>query len=200
VDPATLCAKYHAIHKDIYDWFRIEFDVFGRTPTEEHTAIVQDIFTRLWNNGFIEQRETTQAYCPTHDSFLADRYVEGECSLCHDKGARGDQCDACGNLLDPLEPDKDASGNQETKATGWLINPRCKLDGTTPERRKTKHLYLRLDALQDEIKQWLETAEKGWSANCVAITHSWLDQGLKPRGITRDLKWGVPSMLLLLHP
>ncbi|KAL2124490.1 hypothetical protein VTJ04DRAFT_855 [Mycothermus thermophilus] len=192
VDPATLCAKYHAIHKDIYDWFRIEFDVFGRTPTEEHTAIVQDIFTRLWNNGFIEQRETTQAYCPTHDSFLADRYVEGECSLCHDKGARGDQCDACGNLLDPLEPDKDASGNQETKATGWLINPRCKLDGTTPERRKTKHLYLRLDALQDEIKQWLETAEKGWSANCVAITHSWLDQGLKPRGITRDLKWGVP--------
>ncbi|KAL2271490.1 hypothetical protein VTJ83DRAFT_861 [Remersonia thermophila] len=192
VDPATLCAKYHAIHKDIYDWFRIDFDVFGRTPTEEHTAIVQDIFTRLWNNGFIEQRETTQAYCPTHSSFLADRYVEGECSLCHDKGARGDQCDACGNLLDPLEPDKDASGNQETKATGWLINPRCKLDGATPERRKTKHLYLRLDALQNEIKEWLEVAEKGWSANCVAITHSWLDQGLKPRGITRDLKWGVP--------
>jgi methionyl-tRNA synthetase len=91
VDPATLCAKYHAIHKDIYDWFRIDFDVFGRTPTDEHTQIVQDIFTRLWKNGFIEQRETTQAYCPTHDSFLADRYVEGECSLCHDKGARGDQ-------------------------------------------------------------------------------------------------------------
>lgn len=91
VDPATLCAKYHAIHKDIYDWFRIEFDIFGRTPTAEHTAIVQDIFTRLWKNGYIEQRETTQAYCPTHDSFLADRYVEGECSICHDKGARGDQ-------------------------------------------------------------------------------------------------------------
>ncbi|KAG7290746.1 hypothetical protein NEMBOFW57_000749 [Staphylotrichum longicolle] len=192
VDPATLCAKYHAIHKDIYDWFRIDFDVFGRTPTPEHTSIVQDIFTRLWNNGFIEQRETTQAYCPTHDSFLADRYVEGECSICHDKGARGDQCDACGNLLDPLEPDLDASGNQETKATGWLINPRCKLDGTTPEKRQTKHLYLRLDALQDEIKDWLVSIEKGWSANCVSITHSWLDQGLKPRGITRDLKWGVP--------
>ncbi|KAK4044674.1 tRNA synthetases class I (M)-domain-containing protein [Parachaetomium inaequale] len=192
VDPATLCAKYHAIHKDIYDWFRINFDVFGRTPTDEHTAIVQDIFTRLWKNGFIEQRETTQAYCPTHLSFLADRYVEGECSLCHDKGARGDQCDACGNLLDPLEPDRDASGNQETKATGWLINPRCKLDGTSPERRQTKHLYLRLDALQNEVKEWLDTIEKSWSANCVSITHSWLDQGLKPRGITRDLKWGVP--------
>lgn len=103
------------------------------------------------------------------------------------------QCDACGNLLDPLEPDKDASGNQESKGTGWLINPRCKLDGTTPERRQTKHLYLRLDALQDEIYAWLESAEKGWSANCVAITRSWLDKGLKPRGITRDLKWGVPS-------
>jgi len=192
VDPATLCAKYHAIHKDIYDWFRIDFDVFGRTPTPEHTAIVQGVFTRLWNNGFIEQRETTQAYCPTHESFLADRYVEGECSICHDKGARGDQCDACGNLLDPIEPEKDASGNQETNATGWLINPKCKLDGTTPEKRKTKHLYLRLDVLQGEIKEWLDSAEKGWSANCVAITHSWLDQGLKPRGITRDLKWGVP--------
>jgi methionyl-tRNA synthetase len=192
VDPATLCAKYHAIHKDIYDWFRLDFDVFGRTPTDEHTAIVQDIFTRLWNNGYIEQRETTQAYCPTHSSFLADRYVEGECSLCHDKGARGDQCDACGNLLDPLEPELDASGNQETKATGWLINPRCKLDGTAPEKRQTKHLYLRLDALQGEIEEWLKTVEKAWSANCVSITHSWLDQGLKPRGITRDLKWGVP--------
>ncbi|KAK4252143.1 tRNA synthetases class I (M)-domain-containing protein [Corynascus novoguineensis] len=192
VDPATLCAKYHAIHKDIYDWFRLDFDVFGRTPTDEHTAIVQDIFTRLWKNGFIEQRETTQAYCPTHSSFLADRYVEGECSLCHDKGARGDQCDACGNLLDPLEPDRDASGNQETKATGWLINPRCKLDGTAPERRQTKHLYLRLDALQPEVEKWLRSVEKGWSANCVSISHSWLDQGLKPRGITRDLKWGVP--------
>ncbi|KAK3295760.1 tRNA synthetases class I (M)-domain-containing protein [Chaetomium fimeti] len=192
VDPATLCAKYHAIHKDIYDWFRLDFDVFGRTPTDEHTAIVQDIFIRLWNNGFIEQRETTQAYCPTHSSFLADRYVEGECSLCHDKGARGDQCDACGNLLDPLEPERDASGNQETKATGWLINPRCKLDGTAPEKRQTKHLYLRLDALQGEIEEWLKTVEKAWSANCVSITHSWLDQGLKPRGISRDLKWGVP--------
>ncbi|VBB86628.1 Putative methionyl-tRNA synthetase, cytoplasmic [Podospora comata] len=192
VDPATLCAKYHAIHKEIYDWFRIDFDTFGRTPTDEHTEIVQSVFKHLWNNGYIEQRETTQAYCPEHESFLADRYVEGECSLCHDKGARGDQCDACGNLLDPMEPDLDASGNQETKATGWLINPKCKLDGTTPIKRQTKHLYLRLDALQGEIETWIASAKKDWSANCTSITYSWLDQGLKPRGITRDLKWGVP--------
>ena len=93
LDPATLCAKYHQIHKEIYDWFRIDFDVFGRTPTPEHTEIVQEIFTQLWNNGCIEERESTQAFCPvpSHSSFLADRFVEGECSICHDLGARGDQ-------------------------------------------------------------------------------------------------------------
>ncbi|KAJ4388347.1 hypothetical protein N0V85_007652 [Neurospora sp. IMI 360204] len=194
VDPATLCAKYHALHKDVYDWFRISFDKFGRTPTDEHTGITQEIFAQLWKNGFIEERETTQAFCavPEHNTFLADRYVEGECSICHDLGARGDQCDACGNLLDPIQPDKNAAGEDESKGTGWLINPRCKLDGSTPERRKTKHLYIRLDELNKEITAWLDKVENGWSANCVAITRSWINNGLKPRGITRDLKWGVP--------
>ncbi|KAI0386019.1 tRNA synthetases class I (M)-domain-containing protein [Hypomontagnella monticulosa] len=196
VDPATLCTKYNAIHRDIYSWFKIDFDIFGRTPTPQHTEIVQAIFTRLWENGFIEERETEQAYCPAHSSFLADRYVEGECSLCHAAGARGDQCDACGNLLDPLEPVEDtkAESGEDRKATGWLLNPRCKLDGATPERRKTKHLYLRLDALQPEIKSWLDTASnsKEWSSNAQAITQSWIHDGLKPRSITRDLKWGVP--------
>ncbi|KAL1873819.1 hypothetical protein VTK73DRAFT_734 [Phialemonium thermophilum] len=194
VDPATLCAKYHKIHKDIYDWFKIDFDIFGRTPTTEHTEITQAIFKRLWENGFIEERELTQAYCPEHHSFLADRFVEGECSICHDLGARGDQCDNCGNLLDPMEPDKDSAGEDST-ATGWLLNPRCKLDGAKPEKRKTKHFYLRLDALKDEIIPWLESVKEGWSQNCVAITQSWIDKGLKPRGITRDLRWGVPVPL-----
>ncbi|KAK3694246.1 methionyl-tRNA synthetase-like protein [Podospora appendiculata] len=195
VDPATLCAKYHKIHKEIYDWFRIEFDVFGRTPTSEHTEITQDIFTKLWNNGYIEERETKQAFCPVpeHSSFLADRFVEGECSICHDLGARGDQCDSCGNLLDPMEPAKEvSSGDNDVKATGWLINPRCKLDGATPETRSTTHLYLRLDALKDEIVEWLAKSSGHWSTNSVGITQSWIDKGLKPRGITRDLKWGVP--------
>ncbi|KLU88622.1 methionyl-tRNA synthetase [Magnaporthiopsis poae ATCC 64411] len=194
VDPATLCAKYHAIHKDIYDWFRIDFDVFGRTPTDEHTQIVQDIFTKLWKNGFIEQQETTQAFCavPAHNTFLADRFVEGECSICHYTGARGDQCDSCGNLLDPMEPDKDGSASDDAKATGWLLNPRCKVDGSTPEKRRTRHLFIRLDALQSEILPWLAKVEGGWSSNCVAITRSWIDKGLKPRGISRDLRWGVP--------
>ncbi|KAI1486459.1 tRNA synthetases class I (M)-domain-containing protein [Biscogniauxia mediterranea] len=192
VDPATLCAKYHKIHKDIYDWFKIEFDVFGRTPTPQHTEIVQHVFTKLWENGYIEERETTQAYCPKHESFLADRFVEGECSICHFPDARGDQCDGCGNLLDPMEPDKEDTAVEDSGATGWLINPRCKLDGATPEKRTTKHLYIRLDALDEDIKSWLAKASKHWSANCIAITNSWVEKGLKPRAITRDLKWGVP--------
>ncbi|PGH23152.1 methionine-tRNA ligase [Polytolypa hystricis UAMH7299] len=205
LSPADLCAKYHAIHKEIYDWFRIDFDIFGRTPTEQQTEIVQDIFCSLWDNGYIEERETTQPFCPTasHSSFLADRFVEGECSICHDLGARGDQCDKCGNLLDPFEPDVKVNGetldqvqDQDvvSTATGWLLNPHCKLDGAVPERRKTKHLYLRLDALRDKIIPWFQKASKEgeWSANCIAITQSWIDKGLKPRAITRDLKWGVP--------
>ncbi|KAH8811532.1 tRNA synthetases class I (M)-domain-containing protein [Xylogone sp. PMI_703] len=197
VTPEELCQKYHKIHKETYEWFKIDFDVFGQTPTPEHTQITQDIFTRLWNNGFIEERESRQAFCPVpgHSSFLADRYVEGECSICHYQGARGDQCDGCGNLLDPMEPernDQGETGGQDSEATGWLINPRCKLDGATPERRSTKHLYLRLDALQDDIISWFNKAKEGWSPNCTSITQSWIDKGLKPRGITRDLRWGVP--------
>ncbi|RYP80095.1 hypothetical protein DL770_006378 [Monosporascus sp. CRB-9-2] len=193
VDPATLCAKYHAIHKEIYDWFRIDFDIFGRTPTPQQTEIVQHIFSELWNNGYIEERETIQPYCPSHQSFLADRFVEGECSLCHDPGARGDQCDRCGNLLDPLEPEEAGDDKQQAgeRGTGWLINPRCKLDGATPERRTTKHLFLRLDALNDEVVSWFNGASSQWSANCISITKSWIEKGLKPRGITRDLRWGV---------
>lgn len=111
--------------------------------------------------------------------------------------ARGDQCDSCGNLLDPLQPAAQANDvvgqPQESKPTGWLINPRCKLDGATPEPRATKHLFLRLDALKDDVVSWFRSANKEWSANCVAITESWISRGLQARGITRDLKWGVPS-------
>jgi methionyl-tRNA synthetase len=199
LEPAELCAKYHKIHKDIYDWFRIDFDVFGRTPTDQQTQIVQHIFTDLWKNNYIEERETTQPFCaqPAHSKFLADRFVEGECSICHDLGARGDQCDACGSLLDAFEPEKEPNTGDdevEAKATGWLINPRCKLDGATPERRRTNHLYLKLDALKEELVAWFKksSTEGEWSPNCTSVTQAWIDKGLLPRGITRDLKWGVP--------
>lgn len=198
VDPETLCKKYHAIHKEIYDSFDISFDIFGRTPTKQGTEIVQAIFTKLWDNGFIEERETTQPYCAVHGKFLADRFVEGECSLCGYADARGDQCDKCGNLLDPLEPEAEEGAPKTdddvaAKATGWLINPRCKLDGATPEKRKTKHLYLKLDGLKEPLVEWFHGASKegSWSTNAISITQAWIDKGLKPRGITRDLNWGI---------
>lgn len=197
VDPATLCAKYHALHKSIYDWFRIEFDIFDKTPTQHQTDIVQDIFTKLYKNGHILEEETIQPFCPveTHNTFLADRFIEGECSICGDKGARGDQCDACGGILDPLKPEDTGSqvGGDDSKGTGWLVNPRCKVDGTTPEARRTKHLYLKLDAIEKDLKDWYGgLAKNGWSTNAMAITQSWMDKGLQPRAISRDLKWGVP--------
>lgn len=179
--PEELCAKYNKIHREVYEWFEIGFDHFGRTPTKKHTEISQAIFKRLHENGFLAEKTAEQPYCETHESFLADRYVEGECPLCHYEDARGDQCDKCGRLLDPFD----------------LIKPRCKLDGATPVRRPTKHIHLLLDKLQPQIERWVHpTIEKGdWPKNSRVITESWLKEGLKDRGITRDLKWGVPVPL-----
>jgi methionyl-tRNA synthetase len=177
VTPQELCDKYFALHSEVYEWFNISFDHFGRTPTQHQTDIAQDIFTKLYKNGFLEEQTTTQPYCETHKSFLADRFVEGTCPLCNYEDARGDQCDKCGHLLDPLE----------------LKNPRCKLDGATPVPRETKHVYLCLDKLQPAEEEWFKKAsqEGNWSSNGIQITSSWLKEGLRPRGITRDLKWGT---------
>ncbi|CEJ59089.1 Putative Methionyl-tRNA synthetase [Penicillium brasilianum] len=181
VTPEELCAKYNKIHQEVYKWFNIGFDHFGRTPTQKHTEISQTIFKRLYDNGFLDERTAEQPFCEKHGSFLADRYVEGECPRCHYDDARGDQCDKCGHLLDPFD----------------LINPRCKLDGATPVRRETKHIHLLLDKLQPEVEKWSsEAISKGdWPKNSRVITESWLKEGLKDRGITRDLKWGVPVPL-----
>merc|ERR1711977_445470 len=171
--PKELCDEFHFKHKAIYDWFEIGFDYFGRTTTEQQTVIAQDIFMKLYNNGFLEERTTLQPYCEHHHSFLADRFVEGTCPKCGYDDARGDQCDKCGSLLDPLD----------------LINPRCKVDGATPVTKETKHTYLRLDELQARIEEWSQRSiEKGgWSRSAKVITEAWLKQGLKERGITRDL-------------
>nr|POE52082.1 methionine--trna ligase, cytoplasmic [Quercus suber] len=177
VTPQELCDKYNKLHKEVYDWFEIGFDHFGRTPTQQQTEIAQDIFTKLHKNGYLEERSTTQPYCEEHKGFLADRFVEGECPLCHYNDARGDQCDKCGHLLDPLD----------------LINPRCKLDGATPHPKETKHVFLLLDKLEDQVKAWSKKSNEdgAWSDNGINITNAWLREGLKPRGITRDLKWGT---------
>lgn len=181
VTPQQLCDKYHKVHKEVYDWFEIDFDYFGRTTTPLQTEIAQDIFMKLYDNGYLEEQTTEQLYCEVHNAFLADRFVEGTCPKCAYEDARGDQCDKCGNLLNPLE----------------LINPRCKLDDAKPVPRNSTHIYLKLNELEPALKEWVEAAaEKGaWSKNSKTITNSWLKQGLEPRGITRDLKWGTPVPL-----
>lgn len=181
VSPRELCTKYHKIHKEVYDWFDIGFDYFGRTTTEKQTEIAQDIFMKLHKNGYLEEQVMRQLYCPEHKGYLADRYVEGECPKCHYEDARGDQCDKCGVLLDPFE----------------LINPRCKLDNATPIPKDSKHIFLSLDKLEPELKEWVEksSTEGKWSKNSKTITNSWLREGLKPRCITRDLVWGTPVPL-----
>ncbi|KAH8596521.1 tRNA synthetases class I (M)-domain-containing protein [Bisporella sp. PMI_857] len=181
--PQELCDEFHKKHKAVYDWFEIGFDYFGRTTTEKQTEIAQDIFLKLHKNGYLEERTTKQPYCEAnnHMSFLADRFVEGTCPKCNYDDARGDQCDKCGNLLDPFE----------------LINPHCKIDGSTPVPRDTTHIFLRLDKVQPEIEKWFSksSVEGAWPQNGVSITKSWLDKGLEGRSITRDLKWGTPIPL-----
>ncbi|GIL79322.1 hypothetical protein Vretifemale_8708, partial [Volvox reticuliferus] len=176
-----ICDKYHAIHAEIYRWFDIAFDRFGRTPTRAQTAIAQGIFKSLHDNGQLVQQEMQQLYSEAAGKFLADRFVYGTCPKCGYDDARGDQCDGCGNLLNPTE----------------LINPRCKLTGTTPVLRSTRHVFLDLPQLSPALQDYITTTstQGGWSANCVQLTNAWMRDGLKLRCITRDLKWGTPVPL-----
>ncbi|CAG2115091.1 unnamed protein product, partial [Medioppia subpectinata] len=183
VTPKEICDKYYKIHKDIYDWFDISYDYFGRTTTEEQTAIAQQIFWRLHENQYLLEEVTQQLHCPKCDRFLADRFVEGNCPFCDYCEARGDQCDKCGKLINAIE----------------LKEPKCKLCSTTPQIRSSKHLFLDLPKLQPKIEEWFkettQSKENYWSQTAKVIASSWLRDGLKPRCITRDLKWGTPVPL-----
>jgi len=181
ITPRELCDRYHAIHRDIYAWFNISFDRFGRTSVPVHTEITQHIFTKLHENGYINERVLSQPYCEKDQRFLADRYVLGTCPHCRYPDARGDQCENCGKLLDPIE----------------LIDPRCSVCSTRPVIRETKHLFIDLPAILPKLRNWIESAaEKGfWARNAVQMTYAWMRDGLKERGITRDLKWGIPVPL-----
>ncbi len=176
--PKELCDYYHAIHKEIYEWFGINFDHFGRTSDPEQTVIVQDMFKALDERGFIKEQTIEQLFCTSCDRFLADRYVRGVCPHCSYDDARGDQCESCGKLLEPTE----------------LKEPRCLTCSATPELRSTKHLYIDLPGIQKEYGPWMnETSEKGkWAKNAVQMTQAWIRDGLHERAITRDLKWGIP--------
>ncbi|MDR1301979.1 MAG: methionine--tRNA ligase [Treponema sp.] len=178
VSPQALCDRYHALHADIYRWFTIAFDKFGRTSTPIQTEIVQDIFKRLDAQGLIVEHTIEQLHCGPCDRFLADRYVRGTCPYCGYADARGDQCEACGKLLDPTE----------------LKEPRCARCGSTPALQSTQHLYLDLPKIKNRLEEWIKTAsvQGFWAHNAIQMTHGWIRDGLRERAITRDLKWGIP--------
>ncbi len=175
LSPQALCDKYGKIHKTLYDWFHISFDVWGRTHTSTHEAIVQEIYEALHKEGYVIQKEVAQLYDEKAQQYLADRFVEGECPHCGAQGARGDQCDACQQLITATD----------------LKNPVSKLTGTKPIIKNTTHLFLDLPALTPLVQEWLSPRTHTWSVNAAAITKQWM-QELKPRAITRDLEWGVP--------
>lgn len=180
VSPKELCDKYFVLHDKVYKWFDIDFDYFGRTSTPYQTQITQDIFKKLKANGYVAKKEIEQYRCPHCEIFLSDRYIYGTCHNgdCKYEEARGDQCDKCGKLCNALE----------------LIDPKCKLCNKTPVKTKSSHYFLQLPAVETKLKEWIEKAstENYWSDNCKSITLGFVNEGLKERCITRDLKWGVP--------
>ena len=178
ITPRELCDRYYKVHAEVYEWFNIAFDSFGRTSTPKHTKITQGIFLGLDSNGYIKEKTEEQTYCENCDRFLADRYVRGTCPHCGYAEARGDQCESCGKLLDPTD----------------LVEPRCGVCGTTPVVRETSHLYIDLPAIRPRLEEWMDrTSQEGaWARNAVQMTQAWIRDGLHERAITRDLKWGIP--------
>jgi methionyl-tRNA synthetase len=194
LSPRAICDKYFLLHQAIYDWFDISFDIFGRTSTPDpsnpsnsswpQTAIAQEIFLDNNSRSNVLEQAADQFYCLDCNKALADRFVEGECPICHYMLATGDQCDGCGQT-DPL-----------------LIAPRCKavksVDDSLPlhrvEIRTTNHLFIDLPKIEGNLTSWIDTAStKGkWTSNAMAIVNGRIKQGLKPFIITRDLKWGTP--------
>ncbi|XP_053564162.1 methionine--tRNA ligase, cytoplasmic [Bombina bombina] len=179
--PRQICDKYNAVHADIYQWFNISFDYFGRTTTEQQTIIAQDIFHRLLERNFLLTDTVEQLRCEKCQRFLADRFVEGICPFCNYEEARGDQCDKCGKLINAVE----------------LKKPQCKVCKQAPVIKSSQHLFLDLPKLEERLEKWLEQSltSGDWTANARYITRSWIRDGLKPRCITRDLKWGTPVPL-----
>ena len=176
--PDQVSSGYQAEFLDNWARLGISFDLFTSTHTDNHTAVVQEMFLTLLNNGYIYKDTMMQPYCETDSRFLADRYVEGTCPHCGADGARGDQCDSCGRTLDPKD----------------LIGMACRLCGGGPEIRETEHFFLKLSAFEERLQEWV--ADKThWKPNVRNFTRGYLDGGLHDRAITRDIEWGVPVPL-----
>lgn len=177
--PRDIVDKYHTNIKKSFEEFGISFDIYSRTSSSIHHEVSSDFFSTLHKkNGFIEQT-SEQFYDTTAQQFLADRYIIGTCPRCQFENAYGDQCEKCGATLSPLE----------------LINPRSAISGSKPVLKETKHWYLPLDKHQEWLREWIVEEHKDWKPSVLGQCKSWLDTGLLPRAVSRDLDWGVPVPL-----
>ncbi|HEY50222.1 MAG TPA: methionine--tRNA ligase, partial [Dehalococcoidia bacterium] len=172
--PGEIAARYHRQFLESWQKLGISFDLFTTTGTENHAKVTQDIFLTLLDRGYIFKDTLSQPYCPNCKRFLADRYIEGTCPYCGSPGARGDQCETCGKPLSPAE----------------LIEPRCRICGTTPVFRDTEHFFLKLSAFNDRLLDWVKQ-QTHWRPNVLNFSLRYLEEGLKDRAITRDIDWGV---------
>lgn len=175
VSPKELCDRYYEVHKEIYDWLQISYDNFSRTSLPEHHETTRQFFERIYRNGYVSEGILRLPYCEKCRRVLPDRYVEGVCPRCGYEAARGDQCEKCSALLNPDE----------------LKAPRCAVCGSAPKFKEIKHLFLNLDKLQDKLERWIKHSKKVWSPQVVKMALGWINEGLRPRCITRDIKWGV---------
>ena len=174
--PQDVVDRYHKLIKESFEGFGISFDVYSRTSSETHHKTAADFFRRLYDKGEFVERESEQYYDEEAQTFLADRYITGECPHCHAEGAYGDQCEKCGTALSPTE----------------LINPKSAVSGAKPVLRKTKHWYLPLDKHQAWLEPWITEQHREWRSNVMGQCKSWFDMGLQPRAVSRDLDWGIP--------
>ncbi len=176
ITPQDVVDRYHKIIKDSFEEFGISFDVYGRTTSKVHCETASEFFRTLYDKGEFVEKTSMQYYDEKAHTFLADRYITGECPHCHAEGAYGDQCEKCGTSLSPTD----------------LINPKSAISGSKPVMRETKHWYLPLDKHEAWLRQWILEDHKEWRNNVYGQCKSWLDMGLQPRAVSRDLDWGIP--------
>ncbi|MFW5656794.1 MAG: methionine--tRNA ligase [Bacteroidota bacterium] len=176
VTPQDIVDKYHSIIKDAFERFGVAFDIYHRTSSPTHHKTAADFFRTLYDKGEFLEKTSEQYFDEEANQFLADRYIVGTCPKCSYENAYGDQCESCGTSLSPTE----------------LVNPKSMLTGNKPVLKETKHWYLPLDKHEPFLKKWILEDHKEWKANVYGQCKSWLDQGLQPRAVSRDLNWGIP--------
>ena len=176
ITPQQVVDRYHEIIKDAFKRFGMSFDIYSRTSSPTHRVTASDFFRKLYDEGKFIEQTSMQYYDEEAKTFLADRYIVGTCPRCQSEGAYGDQCEKCGSTLSPDE----------------LINPTSKLSGAVPVKRETKHWYLPLDKYDPFLREWILEGHKEWKSNVYGQCKSWIDGGLQPRAVSRDLDWGIP--------